>query len=263
MGEKAELPEMAKFTRVVHENPYVKTFFFDRKIDAKPGQFVMVWIPGLDEKPFSLSYAGKETAITVEEKGRFTKALFMMKAGDRIGIRGPYGNGFSLRSNACVVAGGCGVAPLAILIERLKKPFVIQGARSKDRLIFSGRFRKASIATDDGSAGAKGFVTDVLESELKKRKFAVVHTCGPEIMMKRVFELCERYGIEVEASLERYMKCGFGVCGQCEAGGLRVCKDGPVFSSSQLRKLKDFGNFARLKSGQKVAVSEYAKWRCA
>lgn len=262
MTEFVELPEMARITRIVDENPYVKTFFLDKRIDAKPGQFVMAWIPGVDEKPFSLSRIGKETAITVEEKGKFTRMLFRMKEGDRIGIRGPYGNGFTAKANACVVAGGLGLAPLSPLIERLKNPFVIQGARSKDRIIFSGRIRGAKIATDDGSLGTRGFVTDILESALKKRKFAVVYTCGPEIMMKRVFEICERYGVECEASLERYMKCGFGVCGQCNADGLRVCKDGPVFSSAHLRKVNDFGAFARLKSGEKVAISEYAKWRC-
>ncbi len=258
----SELPEMARITKVVDENPYVKTFFIDKRIDAKPGQFVMVWIPGVDEKPFSLSYLGKQTGITVEEKGKFTSALFRVKEGDSIGVRGPYGKEFSLKPNACVVAGGCGVAPLSPLIEQLPKPFVIQGARSKDRLIFPKRFEKANLATDDGSFGTKGFVTDVLESELKKRKFSIIYTCGPEVMMKRVFELCEKYGVECEASLERYMKCGFGVCGQCEASGLRVCKDGPVFASAQLRKIKDFGGFARLKTGKRVAIGEYAKWGC-
>jgi dihydroorotate dehydrogenase electron transfer subunit len=260
--KKPELPEMVKITKVVYENPYVRTFFINNKIVAQPGQFVMVWLPGLDEKPFSLSYAGNKTAITVEEKGKFTNALFKMKTGDKIGIRGPYGNGFTLKADACVVAGGCGVAPLSTLIERLKNPLVIQGARSRDRIIFKGRFKGANITTDDGTEGKKGFVTDVLEAQLMKNKFSTVYTCGPEAMMKRVFEICERHGIECEASLERFMKCGFGVCGQCEASGLRVCKDGPVFQSEKLRTIKDFGSFARLKSGEKVAISDYARWRC-
>jgi dihydroorotate dehydrogenase electron transfer subunit len=262
MGSRTDLPEMIRIARIIDENPYVKTFFLERRIDAAPGQFVMAWIPGVDEKPFSLSSAGREAAITVEEKGRFTKELFAMKKGDIIGIRGPYGKGFSLRAGACVVAGGCGIAPLSPLIERLKNPFVIQGARSKDRLIFGGKFKGAAITTDDGSSGRKGLVTDVLEEALAKKKFGIVYTCGPEIMMKRVFDICERYGIECEASLERYMKCGFGVCGQCDADGLRVCKDGPVFSSGQLRKSRDFGVFARLKTGESVGIAEYARWRC-
>ncbi|MEE9323693.1 MAG: dihydroorotate dehydrogenase electron transfer subunit [Candidatus Aenigmarchaeota archaeon] len=257
----SELPEIARIEKIVQENPYVKTFFFDREIDPKPGQFVMVWIPGLDEKPFSMSYTGKETGITVERKGKFTEKLFSMKAGDSVGLRGPYGNGFIPKANACVVAGGCGIAPLSPLIGKLKNPFVILGARSKDRLIFEKRFN-AKVTTDDGSFGEKGFTTDVLENALKDKKFEVVYTCGPEVMMRKVFEICEREGIECQASLERYMKCGFGVCGQCEINGFRMCKDGPVFFPEQLREMGDFGKEARLKTGKKVPVSEYVQWRC-
>jgi len=257
-----ELPEMARIKRIADENLYIKTFFLEKRLDASPGQFVMVWIPGLDEKPFSLSYIGDKTAITVEEKGLFTKSLFKMKEGDYIGIRGPYGGAFTPKSRSCVVAGGCGTAPLSPLIEKLKEPFVIIGARSKDRLIFRERFPNAKITTDDGSLGRKGFVTDVVEKTLRERKFDVVYTCGPEIMMKKVFDICEHHGIECQASLERFMKCGFGVCGQCEINGFRVCKDGPVFSSEHLRKMKDFGKEARLKSGKKISVDEYVKWRC-
>jgi len=230
---------------------------------AKPGQFVMLWIPRLDEKPFSVSYAGKETGITAEKKGKFTESMFRMKEGDKIGVRGPYGKPFEIGGNACVVAGGCGIAPLSTLIEKLGNPFVIMGARTKERLIFGKRFGKAKIVTDDGSSGEKGFTTDVLEQALKEKKFDVVYTCGPEIMMRKVFEICEREGIECQASLERFMKCGFGVCGQCEINGFRVCKDGPVFSSGQLRDMEDFGKQARLKSGKKVSVNEYVQWRCA
>jgi dihydroorotate dehydrogenase electron transfer subunit len=258
-----ELPEFVRIKKIVQENPYVKTFFFDKKIDSEPGQFVMVWIPGIDEKPFSLSYVGKETGITVEEKGKFTKTLFRMKENDMIGIRGPYGRGFTPKENACVVAGGCGVAPLSTLIENLKNPVIIIGARSKDRLLFKNRFPEARITTDDGSSGEKGFTTDILERVLERKRFGVVYTCGPEIMMRKVFDLCEKNGVECQASLERFMKCGFGVCGQCEINGFRVCKEGPVFSSKELREMNDFGKEARLKSGQKVPVNEYVKWRCA
>lgn len=259
----SEMPEIVRVKRIVRENPYVKTLFLERKIEAGPGQFVMVWIPGLDEKPFSLSYTGRETGITVEKKGKFTERLFGMEEGDYVGLRGPYGKGFVPKANACVVAGGCGLAPVSVLIERLKEPFVIIGARTEDRLIFRSRFPKAKITTDDGSFGARGFTTDVLEDALKEKRFGAVYTCGPEIMIRKVFEKCEKHGIECQASLERYMKCGFGVCGQCEINGLRVCKDGPVFPSEKLRGMKDFGKEARLKTGKKVSVEEYAKWRCA
>ncbi len=265
MDKMEELPTMVKITGITDENPYVKTLFLDWKGEAKPGQFVMVWIPGVDEKPFTLSHTGKRAAITVEEKGKYTKALFGLKEGGMIGVRGPYGNPFVPKANACVVAGGLGLAALAPLIEALKahgkEPRVIIGARTRERLIFNERFGNAAFATDDGSFGRKGFVTDLLEEALAKGKFSVVYTCGPEAMMKRVFEMCERRGIEVQASLERYMKCGLGVCGQCEADGMRVCRDGPVFASGKLRNMSDFGKFARLKTGEKVSVAEYAGWR--
>ena len=120
------------------------------------------------------------------------------------------------------------------------------------------------ITTDDGSCGKKGYTTDVLEELLseKRKKFAkskffpnlTVYTCGPEMMMKRVFEICSEYKVECEASLERYMACGFGVCGKCMINDKIVCIDGPIFNSKELMKLSEFGNFARLKSGRKVMI---------
>ncbi|MCK5023041.1 MAG: dihydroorotate dehydrogenase electron transfer subunit [Candidatus Aenigmarchaeota archaeon] len=258
----SKLPEMVKITKITQENPYVKTFFLDTEIEAKPGQFVMLWLPEIDEKPFSISYIGKETGITVEEKGKFTKAMFGLKEGQKIGIRGPYGNGFTPKENSCIVAGGCGIAPLSTLAEKMNNSVLIMGTRTKDRLIFENRFPNANIVTDDGTVGKKGFTTDVLEEFLKKGNIKNVYTCGPEIMMKKVFEICEKHNIECQASLERFMKCGFGVCGQCEVGGVCVCKEGPVILSDKLRKMKDFGSHARLKSGKRVPISEYAKWRC-
>ena len=116
-----------------------------------------------------------------------------------------------------------------------------------------------SVATDDGSFGKKGFTTDVLKEilENKKNKIKIVYTCGPEMMMKKIFELCEKHNIECEASLERYMACGYGVCGKCMINDKICCIDGPVFNSRQLRQMNEFGNFARLKSGRKVTIKEY------
>jgi dihydroorotate dehydrogenase electron transfer subunit len=108
------------------------------------------------------------------------------------------------------------------------------------------------VSTDDGSFGIKGFTTDVLMDLLKKEKFDCVYTCGPEVMMKKVFDICDDKGIKCQASLERYMKCGFGLCGTCCIDDKLICKDGPVFDSNQLRKLSEFGVFNRDKSGSKV-----------
>ncbi len=266
-----DFPLMAKITRIVQETPSIKTFYLGFEMNAKLGQFVMAWLPGIDEKPFTLTQSGKETAITVQAKGKFTQRMHALKAGDVIGIRGPYGNGFSIKGikSACIVAGGCGAAPVLLLAQELAKKkiktTIILGARNGSECLFSKALAKTTkdfhITTDDGSLGEKGFTTQKLEELLKKEKFDCVFACGPEIMLARVFELCEKFGQECQLNLERFIKCGFGLCGQCVLDGLRVCRDGPVFNSEQLRKSKDFGKFAFLKSGKKVSLKEYSEWR--
>ena len=117
--------------------------------------------------------------------------------------------------------------------------------------------KKLNVTTDDGSYGIKGFTTNVLEKLLKEGKIKIVYTCGPEIMMKKVLELCNKYKVECEASLERYMSCAFGICGKCMINDKIVCIDGPIFNSKQLSNMSEFGKFARLKTGKKVTIKEY------
>jgi dihydroorotate dehydrogenase electron transfer subunit len=254
-----DIPQYVKIKKIVEENPKVKTFFLDTKIDAKPGQFLMVYVKDIDEKPFSFSSVGNEIAITVEKKGEFTTVMFALKAGDKVGIRGPYGNGFSNKENALFVAGGLGLAPLTPLIKQIKDPTVIYGAKTKELFIFKNQIKNYHICTDDGSAGKKGFTTELLKELIKKKKYDIVYACGPEVMMKGVFDICEKENIPCELSLERYMKCGFGLCGQCAIDDMCVCKDGPIFSSEKIRKFTEFGKFARLKSGKLVELKEYYK----
>ena len=110
--------------------------------------------------------------------------------------------------------------------------------------------------TDDGSFGTKGFCTDCVEGMIAKERIDRVFCCGPEIMMKNVLSICNSKGVPGEFSLERYMKCGFGVCGSCclDGTGWRVCKDGPVFTSDQLKKVTEFGSYRRDPSGKKVKI---------
>jgi len=267
----SDMPRSVEITKVRKENHHTKTFFLDTAIDSHPGQFVMAWIPQLDEKPYSISYSGKELGITVQERGEFSKKLLDMREGDLIGVRGPYGNYFDTEGvkGACVVAGGCGAAAVANLVEALakvEKPTVILGARDSKNLLFEERLRKSAgelyITTDDGSKGAKGFATQALEKLLNEEQFDMVYTCGPEIMMKGVMDLCNKKKVYSQISMERYMKCGFGVCGQCALGRYLVCRDGPVFTGEQLKDVPDFGKWARLKSGKKVPLKEYAEKKC-
>ena len=258
---RTDIPKMMEITNVVHEGKGQKSFFFKHSIDCKPGQFIMVWLPGIDEKPMAVSYWKKnEFAFTSQAIGKFTKALDALKKGDKVGIRGPYGNSFSAKDNACVVGGGVGMASVSILIDKLKNPVIINGARDKEHLIYLKRYKNKNlaVATDDGSFGRKGFTTDILNQILdENKKIKIVYTCGPEIMMKKILEICNKHKIECEASIERYMACGFGICGKCMVNDKIVCVDGPIFNSNQLSKMPEFGQFARLKSGRKVTIKEY------
>jgi dihydroorotate dehydrogenase electron transfer subunit len=266
-------PVMLKVAEKTEHNPCFTTLFFNFAIDFHPGQFIMVWIPEVDEKPYTISFhTPARFGITIEAKGVFSRRAVALSPGDLVGIRGPFGNGFDIISSphVAVVAGGCGMAPLAPLVERLDPNlFFIHGARTKQFILYPDRFKtKRHFTTDDGSFGQKGFVTDLLEKEMNHRiekdlpPFDMVYACGPEIMMHAVFTLCETRGIDCRVSLERYMRCGFGVCGACVCGRQVVCKDGPVFASNQLREMTDFNRTALLKSGKAVALSEYVSWRC-
>lgn len=261
-----EQPQILKIKKIVDEAKDFKTFIFGYKLNAKPGQFVMVWLPRVDEKPFSVSFQDSKTfGITIFKIGRFTEQLFKLKKGDKLGIRGPYGNSFSFRGkNIVLVGGGCGGAPLGFLADELKKRkknvnFII-GAKCKDSLLFLNRMKFAKIktytTTDDGSYGFKGFTTYFLRNFLEENIVDFVYSCGPEIMMKTVVNICEEFNIPCELSLERYMKCGIGVCGQCamDYSGVRVCKEGPVFPANVLKKIHEFGKYRRGKSGRKIRL---------
>ncbi len=259
--KKTEIPQIMGISDVVAEGKDQKSFFFKQSLQCRPGQFIMVWIPGLDEKPMAVSYWSKnEFAFTSKAIGKFTNALEKLRKGDKLGIRGPYGSGFSAKNNSCVVGGGVGMASVSTLIDVLKNPVVINGARSKEYLIYLDRFKNTNMiaATDDGSFGRKGFVTQVLDEVLtENKKIKIVYTCGQELMMKKVLDVCNRHKVGCEASLERYMACGFGICGKCMINDMLCCIDGPIFNSKQLASMTDFGNFARLKSGRKVTIEEF------
>lgn len=261
-------PVMLRVEEKKIESPAFATLFFKYSIAFRPGQFIMVWIPGIDEKPYTLShYSQDRFAITIEAKGIFSQKAITLDKGDLVGIRGPFGNGFDIQPNqtVAVVAGGCGMAPLATLVEKLPEDTIfIHGAKSREYILFPERFDiQRQFCTDDGSFGHKGLVTDLLEKEIALgRHFDMVYTCGPEIMMYNVFKTCENHHIPCQVSLERYMRCGFGICGACVCGSQVVCKDGPVFNSDALRGIKDFNTKALLKSGKEVDLSQYFSWRC-
>jgi dihydroorotate dehydrogenase electron transfer subunit len=250
--------EVVKVLENRPETKDVKTIRLDKTLSVRAGQYVMLWIPEVGEKPFSLSKVGKNVEITYDVKGKFTKALFSLNPGDLIGVRGPYGNGWSPRGKRiCAVAGGIGLAPMMPLIEAGKAKFtVIYGAKNVDYLVFRKRLEKTKTSvvftTDDGSFGKKCFACDALIGVLGAGKYDMVLTCGPEAMMKKVADICKSMKMPCQVSLERYMKCGIGLCGSCaiDPKGLRVCKDGPMFWAKDLVD-SEFGSYNRGKSGSK------------
>jgi dihydroorotate dehydrogenase electron transfer subunit len=254
-------PKVVQIIETNKENSNVKTIKFPYLDDIIPGQFFMIWIPRVDEIPMSVSYIDEKVkGITFKRVGDATNTLFELKDGDKIGIRGPYGNGFKIYGERILfVAGGTGIAMITPSVEKAIdqkiKTTVIIGAKNKNELFFENRLKnygaEVFVSTDDGSKGYKGFAINLAKEILDDNKFDLILTCGPEMMMKKLFEMSQN--IAFQASLERYMKCGFGICGQCCVGkGLRVCTEGPVFDEKKLKDIEDFGVFKRNAAGCKV-----------
>ncbi len=272
--------ETVKIKTIIDECEGVKTFLFERNgtIVPKPGQFVMIWVPGVDEIPMSISSYNKngEWAITVKNVGDCTNSIHDLKVGDYIGVRGPLGNFFKIpqetNKNIFLIGGGIGMVPLRFLASELikmgKKFKFIEGAKVKDEILFANEFLEYQredlefhFCTDDGSYGKKGFTTELFEHmteslSVEELKDSVVFTCGPEIMMHKILQICIEKKVEMYASLERIMRCGCGLCGLCvlDPLGLLVCNDGPVFNSHMLTEMEDFGKFKRDFSGKKNSI---------
>ena len=274
-----------KVLKRIDECKDVRSLIFNMKnipnknyIIPKPGQFVMVWIPGIDEIPMSISGCNNEGnwSITVKNVGECTNAMFNLNIGDYIGVRGPLGNHFRLPKDKSkkifLIGGGIGMAPLKFLsnelIKRNLKHTIIEGAKIDNELIFIDYFQASTInysevryCTDDGSYGIKGVASDVfkeLVEDYKEKDHTnlIVYSCGPEIMLFKLFQVCQDYQIEFYASLERIMRCGCGLCGLCALDplGLLVCKDGPIFSLETLKQIHDFGKYQRDFTGKKILI---------
>jgi dihydroorotate dehydrogenase electron transfer subunit len=240
----------------------ITTLLFDAPMKAKAGQFVMVWIPRVDEIPMSLSQIGDQAGITVKEVGEATRALSGLLPGDLVGLRGPYGNGWDLAARRILcVGGGVGMAPIITAAEAIGDPARVNvaiGARNKGEIIFEERARAASndvrITTDDGSYGLKGTVVGLADAMMKEKRYDMVLGCGPEIMNKFLLKACEENGVPCQLSLERLMKCGAGLCGSCVIDGLRVCADGPVFTGEQVARMSEFCRCKRDDAGLRVKL---------
>ncbi len=222
--------------------------------EVLPGQFIMVWIPGKGEIPISLSHLESLKGITVKRYGPTSTAVTELKEGDRIFFRGPYGNTFRESSGRkLIIGGGSGMAGLLPLID--KSAFGLVSARTSNELLFADRFSQGQVtlATDDGSEGIKGFAVDALK-EMDLSEFSHLYICGPELMLKSVFDHISSLDIKADFSLERTMKCGVGICDSCSIDGFQLCRDGPVFTEKQISGMSEFGKFRLTESGRRVRL---------
>ncbi len=243
--------ELVKKTRV-------KENIFDYVIDCpemaeqtKPGQFLHLLCGGdaFLRRPISICDVTENRYLRFifEVRGEGTRALAEKKAGERLDVLGPLGNGFTLypedEDAVLLIGGGIGVFPLLNLAKKLEgKATTILGFRNKDAVMMEQEFINVSrdmfLATDDGSCGFHGRVTDVLSNILKSNKVSRIYTCGPTVMMKAVTEMAAEYGVPVQVSLEERMGCGVGACVTCtctvNGSRKRVCKDGPVFDGAEV-----------------------------
>jgi dihydroorotate dehydrogenase electron transfer subunit/dihydroorotate dehydrogenase (NAD+) catalytic subunit len=212
---------------------------FDRKINIQAGEFVFLWLPGLGEKPFS-ALTDDPFSLVVIDVGIFTHALMDLPTGTQAYVRGPYGVPVSPPEDATViaVAGGTGLAAVYQLARDFGNAEIFAGARTAERLYFLEECKKIApvhIATDDGSAGFPGLVTELLRNRLQEmspeqRDKLVFYNCGPEPMVHAAEavqrEFCQQE--QIFSAIDYLTKCGVGICGACVApDGRRGCVDGP------------------------------------
>jgi sulfite reductase subunit B len=261
------LPTEARIEEIVSETPEISTFRLApvKPVKFKAGQFVQLTVPGVGEAPFTPSsspYNQEILDITVMKVGRVTRALHKMKKGERVGLRGPYGAGYTLDEfkgkEILLVGGGVGLAPLRSLFLALlhdiisyKQIFLYYGARTPKDLIYKRGLKKwekeekvnLSITVDKGDRkwkGSIGLVTTLLDNLTLELKNSIAVVCGPPVMMRFTTLKCLDLGYSpnnIYLSMERNMSCGLGQCGHCMMGRYYVCKDGPVFKYSQIKDI--------------------------
>jgi dihydroorotate dehydrogenase electron transfer subunit len=222
------------------------------------GQFAMLacaerWGGGADGRPFlprAFSIArlkDGEAQFLLEDVGPGTHRLAELLAGEELRLLGPLGSCFTeprAGTRPVLVGGGIGIAPLVLWQDQLgeRPATTLLGFRDRDHAAGAGLLRDARVATDDGSAGHHGPVTELLGAELERDPAATVYACGPPPMLEAVRALCAERGIGLELALEAGMACGFGACYGCvvptrDGSYIRVCVDGPVVDGSRLERV--------------------------
>jgi len=273
----------AKIVKITDQTPDIKLFEFafdkmhfqlrlDEDILHKPGQFMILSLPGFGEAPFApcSGTRNKNIELCIRAAGRLTNRLHALKTGDKVGIRGPFGSGWpslagpnpaelggQLKKNVLIVVGGLGLIPLRTLIlgkndflDKDAKVQIFYGAKHPSEMLFRNEYddwRKNGINLQltidkvcEDWKGCVGLVTklfDVASLVLNARAFI----CGPPVMYKFVLEKLKKHGFsdeDIYLSLERRMHCGIGVCQHCGVGPYYTCKDGPVFQYSRIKNIQ-------------------------
>ena len=253
------MSDSVKIITIIEDSYDTKTFEFQWDEKVSPGQFVMVWVPGMEEIPMSLSKTSRIKSITVKGIGPDTKRLHELRLGDLIRLRGPYGKGFDLKKskNILIIGGGVGTAAVIPAVKETGADMIIGARTEKDLIMCEVAAKYTSnlwVSTDDGSKGFHGNTVQLMREKVAEKKYDMIIACGPEIMLKYLHMACVELDIDCQLSLERHMKCGAGVCGCCVIDDQRVCKDGPVFFRDEITNMKDFGGSKRDECGRIIKL---------
>jgi dihydroorotate dehydrogenase electron transfer subunit len=257
------LPQYTKIIYIKKESNNVKTIFFKLNCIEKiiPGQYFLIYVFNYlkqEEKewiPISISYVNKINnvfGISIKNIGVTTNALCIHNKDDEIGIMGPFGNGFDVNdivkyNKIAIIAGGIGIAPIRGLLTTIKDNFInidlFYGVKDRNQLCFidylKNNITNLFLFIDNENKN----LIELFEKKIIKCNYDYVISVGPELMMKKILDLCNKYNIKLQVSLERYIKCSRGICGQCVINNKRICIDGPIFNKSILNKLSDFGKY--------------------
>lgn len=219
---------------------------FDRKVNIQAGEFVFLWVPGVGEKPFS-ALTDDPFSLVVIDVGQFTHSLMDLPVGTEAYVRGPHGIPVEPPEDARImaVAGGTGLAAVYQVARDFGNAEVFAGARTAERLYFLDECREIAevhVATDDGSAGFQGRVTDLLRERLAgmsddERASLVFYNCGPEPMVHAAIAVQREYcdDSRIFSAIDYLTKCGVGICGACATpSGRRLCVDGPFIAADRL-----------------------------
>lgn len=262
-------PLRAKLTEVINESPLIKTFVLvpESRFSFGTGQFIELSVDGIGEAPFTPSSSPQITDrldVTVMKTGYVTEYMHNLKPGVFMGIRGPYGRGYPIEKfygkEILIIGGGCGLAPIRSLLfalehikDLVKKVILCYGSKTPSDCIYKPLFDRLNSLdkfeayrtvdkAETGWNGSVGVVTMLLDKIKIDLNNSVAVVCGPPIMMKfgtiRLIEMGYRDD-QIYLSMEKNMSCGLGKCGHCMMGEFFVCKDGPVFTYSELKNTPD------------------------